>query len=278
MANYERKERFLNESYDDNEELKEKLMSAFSTAERTENRFKKDLAEFSRSEIEDLLVDFESASPVYLDRTRMMFGRYTDWCINNGYVDKRENDYYSFSFTDIGKYARNVGECSELDILEMCEDLENPMDKFLVAAPFFGFRKNNVYSDITTLKKENINKNAGTMIVDDRIITVPDWFINVTLDSFNTYKYVSPAKSINNNKIQEYNLAGSGVIKYRASNNFTGGNIHNLIWNKYCRLFSVIYGSKITYSDVFKSGYIYRAKRIILEYDIKDVKELWENQ
>lgn len=274
--NSERKEEFLNEIYT-NEETLRVWTNIFTLAERAEDRFNKDLSEFSNDEIEEMLEDYDSITPVFLDRTVKLFNRYTGWCIEHGYRENGNNNYSVYEFQDMARFVRPIELYSEVDILRMCQELENPIDRFLVAAPFFGFRHTKAYIDITSVTREDINKEECTIQLVDRVISVPEWFINLTLETMDTYVYTAIPNSLSNNRVQTYNLYGSGIIKYRVSDLTDIESVTFYISNKFRRKISVAFGFKISYMDIFKSGCLYRSKKIMLEEKIDNFDELWNN-
>lgn len=274
--NSERKEDFLNEIYT-NEETLRVWTNIFTLAEWAEEKFDKDLSEFSNDEIEEMLENYDSVTPVFLDRTVKLFSRYTNWCIEHGYRENGDNNYNVYEFQDMAKFVKPIKLYSEIDILKMCQEFDNPIDRFLVAAPFFGFRHTKSYIDITSVTREDINIKECTIQLVDRVISVPRWFIDLTFETMETYVYTATPNSPSNNRIQTYSLYGNGIIKYRVSDLTESESIKFFISNKYRRKISNTFGFKISYMDIFKSGCLYRSKKIMLEENISNLDDLWNN-
>jgi hypothetical protein len=166
------------------ETTKETIKMIFSSSAKVEAQFEKDLAEFNRPQVIDLLKSFNSKSRHYLTAICIFFADYYNWCLSEGLVDITNviNQYDSSLTKGIieeivpiefieGKYF------IKQDVLEYLDKIPDPRNKFIMYAIFSGVKGEDYY-DLTHLRMENLHEKRKVVELENgRMHPVDDLFI-----------------------------------------------------------------------------------------------------
>lgn len=247
---------------------------AFNVAAKTEDEIGKDLCDFKIQEIVKMYKELRNtctSSTIY--QRNMMFGWYTEWCINNGYSLLLKNNYSNVTMKDINNLAESGQIYTELQIKKFAHRAEqNPVDAFLVSIPFYGVSNKNGYEELESIKLDSFDEKKGTLTLPNRTITLPNWLIAYGVASCTTYRYVSSSPSGGN---VSFDLQGDGVVKFRASANTKTHNVRYAVSNKYSRIFKGLANDEsYSYTKVRTSGIAYRLQLLSVQYGTRDVAEL----
>lgn len=270
MINKRRKDAFLDETYRD-ERINANCRSFLFHFCEFEDVYGVDVCMFTKEQIDESLrqIQYNDANRYY--GLINVIKKYIEWCAERRYIKKSDMVQYEYTMEDFRKYINLDGYFTYDDIVFMTDQLSNPCDRILLAAPFYGFNKRNSYEDLMSVRSENIGKERGVITLKDREIPVPGWLLDDFVLSINEYTYTDEFG-------KRYNLIGDGVIKFRESKNTTAMGINGLVTNKYCRLFAHKFNAdELTYTKVFKSGVLYFSKKIMIEEKITDPADLLRN-
>lgn len=254
MFNEERKKRYLNSDmfkYDD--KTKVVIERVFETLSDTEMQKDKDLSEFIHPQVVDLLKNVNSTSKNYLRLISNICFEYTNWCKIEGYIDRNNINYYDSNITKIIiddliplRMIENKFFTKEY-VLDILDKLTDPIDKFLVYAPFCGIvgaacenLKYFKYSDVNQKEKTVKLYDGKTVKVDDLFIELvkgvvlfnesnndkgnEEYLLNARIKSMSTnnevsqsffiFRYKSIQKQVENKFITATNLYKNGSINY----------------------------------------------------------------
>lgn len=141
MYNEERKRQFLQEK-SENSVLSNNIYSAFDAMEQREEKYGRDVCEWTSEEILSFFKWYSSRSIQTLIQLQNALKIYTDWCLLNGLVKDNQNH-----FTEITSSA--LCECVDTnlmnefvltreDFLDIVNQLPNMTDRFIMLALFEG--------------------------------------------------------------------------------------------------------------------------------------------
>lgn len=265
MKNAKRKERYLETHVGRTRDITD---STFKRCACYEDNLNKDLCELTKEEALCMYKDFRVDDSVYLTTINSCLKKYTDWCAEKRYIKRNANSYSDITLQDLNMCVCLDTYYSYALIKSYRDSLkDNPSDRVLIAAPFYGFRRTNHFEDIMCVRESDIDINDNVIHLNDRSLTVPGWLIKDFSDALKTYKYYAGGK--------EYNLEGECAIKFRSTDNLSDGNITNYVASKFSRTFNKDFQSgRLSYINIFNSGVIYHCKKIMLENGISDVAEL----
>ena len=272
MRNYDRDE-FLNQLEYKNSSNVQKAKNVLNIAADYEEKYDKPLCEFTKADIDRMYKEMESVSISDLQTTHLVYKRYVDWCIANGY--KGDNNFNEFSNADIVLYVKK-DELISLNELRLYRSyFENPVDRFILASPYFGFSSKNGYEDYDDLIEEKFDTETNEILLPGRIISVPDWFIKDAIDAINTYEI------IRDGKVKVY-LTGDEVIKAMKRNEDDKEeyevNLMQYISKKFSRVIKPTLNDNeaITHYNIARSGIVANSKRIMEKYGVTTLKELFK--
>jgi len=261
MLNEERKNEFLDEYYPDSKDnLRHVLIRMFNM----EDAIGKDLCECNKSELLDVYKNMElSVGTLYYHNN--LFTKYVDWCINKGYWDG-ENIGKSIGLNDLSRTSKERSILTLDELTYIANTYENPIDKVLILAPFYGFSSKDGYVDYT-IEKDCIDEQNGVVALPERDITVPTSFCELLLECFDTYTYKMDKAT--------HTMSGRGLIKVKgnAENEI---DITNIIQSKYSRRFKKDFPD-ISYLKTVDSGIVYYSKKYAIENKILSSEQLWRD-
>lgn len=226
--------------------------SWFNRAAKYEEKYNTDLCNFTEEQIKSFCLD-NATSPLQMYNGTLLFEKYTDWCNEQGISnDPNVNEYQKFTVQKISDIMPTNKDTrySEMQILEMANGLTNVCDKFLLAAPFYGFQKAREAKDFAELKKTDIDVDSGMIHLYNRTITASKQFCQWGRDSFDCYTYYTPLK--------ELTLYGDGIVKSKQKVNTF--DIRNVLTLKYARDFPKLTDKEISFEIIQSSGMLYYIK------------------
>lgn len=272
----ELKDKFVDSLNYDNEESDRAVRTYLGILRDVEEEKQKDLCDFDKEEIIRSVIDRcnEGASTVSVFFSLIV--RYVNWCVDNGY--SKRTDKISISHDDYAPYVDKEFYYTEIDIYSFCQRLNNPVHKYLVAAPFFGISNRDDYDELYGIRNEDVkilNEETSVLSLGEREIRVPTWFAKIVSESINTYVF----EQANGVKV---NMIGKGPIKvpvYKKGEVDDPGR-HFQVYNMYRRpIRNALRDKDISYVKLRNSGIVYRTKIIMAKYkktSLRDVMKLKE--
>jgi hypothetical protein len=203
MYNEFQKRRYLeSEGFIHEDGLKEVAQRIFETVSITEIQKGKDLSEFNKLQVIDLLKAINSRSKKYLRLVTSICFEYTNWQKIQGAIDNGNINYYDYSI------AKNI--IDELVPLNMIADkyfnedyiidivtnkIKDPLNKFLTYAPYKGVCGMNC-NDLKQLKYKDIDEETKTVkLTSGKILKVDDIFIKLAKDADEATEYMPEGTS-----------------------------------------------------------------------------------
>ena len=235
-----------------------------------EKENKKDFCEFTYDEISKMYQAMPGKSHTYYAKINGILKEYTDWCIKNKYYNG-PNNYVGFNAASFVSF-REVKYYRESTLLSLSGKFINPVDKFILLAPFYGFRNVDNYREITELNSSSFDITHNEIIVSGRRIKVAPTLISCGLEAINTYSYQW------GDGIRTNDIYGPGIIKYRNTKSLKSFNINMYISNKYNRVIRpIINDDNCTYKKIYDSGIISFTLNHLLINHTENLLELWRD-
>lgn len=136
MYNRDLKENFLS-NYDG--ETRQTYSYVFIQSYRLEFQYEKDLKDFEKDELKELLKRAKKSTVRSVRSFASMIKKYIQWAIENGYKDSNLNPMSTFTRKDYEECVdKNKMFISEQELIEIEEMLDNYQDKLIVRLPFEG--------------------------------------------------------------------------------------------------------------------------------------------
>jgi integrase len=209
--NKERKEKYLKACNYDNLQFIELLFKLSSPVEYQKN---KDLCEYNRKEIIELLTAFNFKSRTTLVTACVYLSNYYAWCDNEGLIDiSTYNQYESKRSNSIieevlPKELLNERYFTKEELLGYMSNVYDISNKFIMYAIFCGLDKD----ELINLKKTDLNEKEKTIaLYTGEIIPVDDLFIELmkkTIDS----QYYNPDGELTSKRYDLYEYANSPYV------------------------------------------------------------------
>lgn len=256
---------------------------AFNKLSAYESKHQEDACNFNKSEIKDAYKGLNEYNTEYLYRIHNMMRKYTDWCIKEGLSGTNQNEYSNIGIHELSQCVAVSDIISQQQIREWAIELEeNPINSFLISAPFYGLSNANNFEEFV-LTRDNIQmpKNGSTaiLLLPTRKLVIPRYIAHYAIDSIESTQYFVSA----NNAKYTY-IPSECVIKFLRKSSNSDTKISWLIANRYTRLFKPLFNDKtLSFTKVARSGMAYYAKSIMHKYkaqcvdDVYDTKEFQED-
>lgn len=192
MYNKERKLLFIEKNKYRNVNLEYAITNLFESIGKYEELNEKDACNFSLVEICSYYKTTGTASLESLLMNNSYLKLYTDWCISLGYVKDNQNHYSEmnneiFVSQCINTWIKDRQIFTRKEILDICKQLDNYGDKFIVLGLFEG-----VYGvkccELSSANLENLKGN--TLVFADRTITISDTLKSYLKEAVNQYEYI----------------------------------------------------------------------------------------
>lgn len=245
---------------------------AFDTLSKYEEKFHKDICDFTVDEIREAYIGMEEYNAEYLYRINRMMRKYTDWCIQNK-LTNTDNSYNTFTIDELLDCVAADDFISPQRVREWAYRFsENPMDAFLIAAPFYGLSSKNGYAEyILTRDNIQVNEESAVLKLPSRELVVPVYVADYALRAIDATEYT--IHSIN--AIHPF-IPSDYVIKFVQKSTNTKRNVGTLIANKYARLFKqALHDKNLTPKKLAKSGMVYFARKIMLQYGTRRIEDVY---
>ena len=262
-----------------NEDVKNRFLESLSNSERPlvvsmfkklskyEQLYKKDLSEFSITEIDRMYSSMNTmAAQVYY----LLNHRLRRYSVFAGVID---NNYkYFANYASFSAYADDSIATGKR-LHKLSNRFANASDKFLLLAPYYGFTSEDDYRDIREFDMHNLIDAHTLIMPDKRKLFIDQGFYEICKNALQTYEYT------NNGKVTP--LGGNGPIKYALNSNKEEKGITNysvLITAKYARNIRPVIGNKYSFNYIRTSGIVERTDEIIVKYDLKTYIDIWNNK
>lgn len=171
-----------------------------------ESTIGKSVYNFTIAERNELIAIFPNKSLGTILKNVSNIKNYIDFCIGKGIVNHYENRFATFTKDDakpfVSKQAIN-NKYITLEELKLCIDsLTNYQDQLLIALPYYGVRgrpeKDGTLEEIINLQirqgSKNHQENTLKLVRNNgeiRYIKIPDWLMELVIDTKNQEYYVS---------------------------------------------------------------------------------------
>jgi integrase len=167
MYNPDLKEDFLS-MYKEN--TRKSTRYVFSHSYYLEDKYQKDLKDFAKNELDELLIRLtkKTTSMNNFNRYFSVIKKYIQWAIDNGYKKSGSNLMSDFNKKDYQVYIDKSKFISEQKLIEIEEILKNYQDKVVLRLIFEGVNGENV-SELVNLKIQDVDsKNKKLRLCDDK--------------------------------------------------------------------------------------------------------------
>lgn len=197
MINEELKQRFLNKYTEDTRYYMNYIIHA-DVVKMMEEKRDKDLYEFSRDELLQLIGELNPSSPQAAITQLSVIRKYIDFAIVNGYLTTGINFANLIKSEDIegvvNKQAMDLKYVTKEEIIDITNSLNNAIDAAFLMLLFEGVRGERL-SEIVNLKKEDIDYNNNKLkLIDDkdqvRYKKVSEETINILNEASNQTDYL----------------------------------------------------------------------------------------
>lgn len=140
--NNERKERYIAEKEASTMLPENYLERLFKSTSEFEEKYNKDICDFTVNEITDYYKNLNSASTGRLAFTNSSLRQYTQWCLNQSLVTDSQNHFEEFNHEKYQECINLAAFSSSIISKEMIDEwiglLCNPCDQFLIEAIYEG--------------------------------------------------------------------------------------------------------------------------------------------
>lgn len=141
------------------------FINVFNYCEEFENRFGKDLSDFTKEEIAEMYSDtkrFRTLNILIVKHSQ--YSRYADWTNPN-------NEFHFYDRDDLVKFItiedRNSRIVTREEFMEVVYSMINSMDQLLLMSIFEGI-KGKDFQDLLNLKTQDVNLKGGFAIISTR--------------------------------------------------------------------------------------------------------------
>lgn len=217
LYNEDTKEQFLNEQYD-NEKSREVVRYAFFNAQPLEFTKNKDLYDFTKDEVMELLYSSSPANAQVAANTASLIRTYHRWA-NEKYL--RASNLQVLDVEDLSFYERFVDHSlkqfiSKQEMEDMMDKLVNTQDRALLYLLFTGVYGHQL-SEIRNLTLEDVNRETCELTLTDdkkgqRKLIVDKELIDLLVETDNDLVYLTNNGVSFNKKIKERQLQDSKYI------------------------------------------------------------------
>lgn len=196
MFNPDRKQEFI-DSYTGTTSFNY-IQNLFNKCEPIEVQLDKDVCDFIKSEILELLASFSSFSEGTLNVYKSILKQYTDFCCERNLSKDNINHFEEVDRSELRKYTNQFFKqkiyITKEKLEEWCNALMNPVDAYLIYCLFEGI-KGAFCEEITDLKVTDLNESKQKVtLCTGRTIYVSQGFIKYALKSEKSTAYKSPVR------------------------------------------------------------------------------------
>lgn len=193
MYNEERKRSFIRFKQDTTE-LANNIITCFNDAEIFEEKYEKDLCDWTAPEIVGYLKYINTTKGGTLTVLVNMLRIYTDWCLSNSLVQDHQNHYYEVTQDIIDGCIDTTSLSSAIItrefLLKKLEYVYNAADKFVLLGSFEGIRT----MDFPAIKMSDIKGNS--LVLKKRTIRISDELAEIAAEANSETVYMSPIRRL----------------------------------------------------------------------------------
>jgi len=193
MYNEERKRGFIRFKQDTTE-LANNIITCFNDAEIFEEKYGKDLCDWTAPEIVGYLKYINTTKSGTLTVLVNMLRIYTDWCLSNSLVQDHQNHYYEVTqdIIDgcIDTTSLSLSIITREFLLKKLEYVYNAADKFVLLGSFEGVRT----MDFPAIKMLDIKGNV--LALKKRTIQISDELAEIAAEANIETVYMSPIRRL----------------------------------------------------------------------------------
>ncbi len=185
----------------------EQRKNVFHILEKYEEFIGKDLYEFTREDLLELLQKLAINGESYdsMIRKRAVINDYREWCAQKQHVVVDAANIDSKTIREV--IEQNSRYLTEVEIMSLAQKLENSCDKFLLLAPFYGIGAKDK-TELLKLTAADFDLNSESItLYNGRTLKVPSHLCTLGIESANTYE------RFNRQDGRRFPLHGDGVIK-----------------------------------------------------------------
>lgn len=161
--NEDRKNRYIKQRESEGNFSKHYFPRLFKRCKPYEEKYGKDLCEFTSPEIENMLKTISYNATTTLVGDINQYAVYTDWCLAQGFVPDSQNHFREINRKDatryINKATRRRGFVTPEQIKQWEKVLNNSSDKVLLWLVFYGF----TYEEIAKIRESDLNRENCTV-------------------------------------------------------------------------------------------------------------------
>lgn len=226
------------------------------------------LSEMSFEECIAFLKDFDYASVSSICGTASLIRVYLEFIgINSSEWDKVNS---SVARKIIDKRAVKNKYFTPVKVQEVINNLENPMDQFVILAIYEGFWGENG-EEVYNLLISDIDKNAHTVNYGNGVVKkMSEGLYKIAVMSARTYEYTSETKYM---ELFDLDIRGAYVVKtvWRRGED-TPFTRHERIRKKIWTIGKKVDISPLNPSNLLTSGMLYEVKKIMLKYGCSSIE------
>ena len=173
--------------------LRNFLEHVFEKVSAKEEELGKDVCNFTKAEILEYyktsnIISFYSASTI-----NSIFSVYVRWCLQKNLVTDCQNHFEEMDnetlMNVVNKFVFNKRIVTREKMIELCEELINPRDRFVLLSIFEGIKGDN-FKEIVNLRPEDIDE-AGAHLCTGRVVQISDLLRKYIYQAVNESVYYS---------------------------------------------------------------------------------------
>ena len=215
LYNSEQKKRYLEYRGKKSDDVPPLIKSIFHKTFGLESVYKKDVCDFNREQVEDLMFylglgTYSSIAFVYYTLID-----YVDWCFGNGLIKDGMNHFRDIEYKDISKFINKRISDSKIisreDLLNHMWKLENPRDQiFLLSCFEFGVGKE--YRDFLNMEMGDVDEENNILHLTTRNVKVSGEWIAIAKEASTTYEVYTNIHDFQHPLVRKLQLEHSNKI------------------------------------------------------------------
>ena len=275
MYNEERKRSFIRFKQDTTE-LANNIITCFNDAEIFEEKYGKDLCDWTAPEIVGYLKYINTTKASTLTVLVNMLRIYTDWCLSNSLVQDHQNHYYEVTQEIIDSCIDAVsladGILTRDFLLQKLEYAYNAADKFVLLGSFEGIRT----MDFSAIRISDIK--GKSLVLKKRTIQISDELAEIAAEANTETVYMSPIRRL------KIDLGSSEYVLKNKADADEGKIPTTELSIRFHRIMKYLDLASVTMKDLRESGRIEFIMRLMretgesLENVLHTKRDIIENQ
>ena len=292
MYNKQQKERYLLFREKKSTDVIPLIKSIFKKIGGIEKIYEKDVGDFNREQIEDLLYYLGLGTVSSIAFVYYCLTDYVDWCISEGLIKDGMNHLRDIEYNSLGNYInKNIASSKLLtreDVLNQLLVLNNPRDKlFLLSAFEFGVGAG--YEDFLDMEMGDVEKENHILHLKTRNVIVSNEWISVAEEASETYEIVTNVHDFNHPLVRKIKLEHTNKLFKNTVLTSLNSDDKMFVQKRMFRIFNSIkktlgLSSNIKVQSIINSGRIHyinvKAKELNVSgsYFVKSRRKEIENQ